>query len=364
MLYKRYGNSDVELSAIGMGCMRFDDHVILENKFEKYVELILYAHENGINYFDTAPFYCHDKSEIITGMALSQLPRSSYYVASKTNLATLQNECTVDGFRRRLETSLKRLKVDYLDFYYLWCMLDLNSFYENCEKLFGFFQQAKSEGLIRRIVMSSHMQGDDLVRALDTKLFEGVALGYNALNYRYRKSGIEAAYNSGMGISVMNPLGGGVIVDNPRVFKFLTEGTNLNVAQGGLRFVAAQKEVSVTMTGFTTKKHVNDAVKAIENLEIKPMAEICKEYENKGIILNDLCTGCGYCNHCPQNIEIPKFMDAYNDKLLGRSIVKRLRRHWHLSAKAAVGCIKCGKCEKMCTQHLPIIERIQEIASL
>lgn len=364
MLYKQYGNSKIEVSAIGMGCMRFDDNDILANKFDKYVELILYAHENGINYFDTAPFYCHDKSEIITGMALSQLPRSSYYVTSKTNLETLKNDCTEDGFRRRLETSLKRLKVDYIDFYHLWCILDLDSFNINCEKLYGFFEQAKSEGLIRHIVMSSHMQGSDLEYAVNTKLFEGIVLGYNALNYRYRKKGIEAAYNMGMGISVMNPLGGGIIVENPDIFKFLMEGTELNVAQGGLRFVASHKEVSVVMTGFTTKKHIDEAVLSVENLVVKPMEEACMEYENKGIALNNLCTGCGYCNHCPQNIEIPKFMDAYNEKILGHSIVKRLRRHWHLSAKAAVGCIECGRCEKLCTQHLPIMERIREIASL
>lgn len=364
MLYKQYGNSGIEVSAIGMGCMRFEDRDILENKIDKYVNLILYAHENGINYFDTAPFYCHDKSEIITGIALSQLPRDSYYVTSKTNLETLRNDCTVDGFRRRLDMSLKRLRVDYIDFYHLWCMLDINSFNVNCEKLYAFFEEAKAEGLIRHIVMSSHMQGDDLSYAVNTKLFEGIAIGYNALNYRYRKSGIRAAYDTGMGISVMNPLGGGIIVENPEIFKFLTKDTDYNVAQGGIRFDTSHKEISVTMIGFTTKKQVNEAVKAVKNLELKPMEEICEEYQNKGITLNNLCTGCGYCDQCPQNIDIPKFMDAYNEKLLGRSIVKRLRRHWHLSAKAAVGCIKCGKCEKLCTQHLPIMERKKEIASL
>lgn len=364
MLYKQYGNTDANVSAIGMGCMRFDDRDILENKLEKYVELILYAHESGINYFDTAPFYCHDKSEIIAGMALSQLPRDSYYVTSKTNIETLKGDCSADGFRRRLENSLMRLKVDYIDFYHLWCMLDINSFETNCDKLYKFFEKAKSEGLIRHIVMSSHMQGDGLEYAVNTRLFEGIAVGYNALNYRYRKSGIEAAYKMNMGISVMNPLGGGIIVDNPDVFGFLKEGTDFNVAQGGIRFVASHEEISVAMIGFSTKNQVYEAVTAIENLEIKSMKEICNEYENKGVKLDNLCTSCGYCNQCPQNIEIPKFMDAYNEKILGRSVVKRLRRHWHLSAKAAIGCIKCGKCEKLCTQHLPIIERIGEIASL
>ncbi len=214
------------------------------------------------------------------------------------------------------------------------------------------------------LLKSKRQRTTGLVLLVSGLVFEGIAIGYNALNHRYRKSGIEAAYDMSMGISIMNPLGGGIIVENPEIFKFLTKGTDFNVAQGGIRFVASHKEVSVTMIGFTTKKQVDEAVKAVENLEIRPMKEICEEYENKGFTLDNLCTGCGYCKHCPQNIDIPKFMDAYNEKLLGRSIVKRLRRHWHLSAKAAVGCIKCGKCEKLCTQHLPIMERIKEIASL
>lgn len=364
MIYKQYGNTGINLSAIGMGCMRFGEDDILTGKFEKCSDLVLYAYENGINYFDTAPFYCHDKSEIITGMALSQVPRDSYYLSSKTNMATLKDKCDIDGFRRRLETSLTRLKVDYIDFYYLWCMLDNESFNRNCEKLYKFFEQAKSEGLIRHVVVSSHMQGADLKKVVNTGLFEGVTIGYNMLNYRYRQDGIEAAYNNNMGISVMNPLGGGIIVQNPEVFKYITEGTDLNVAQAALRFVASHKEITSTLTGFTTKKHINDAVKAVEKLDQKPMKEVCKEYENKGINLNNLCTGCGYCSHCPKGVEIPKFMDSYNEKLLGNSIITRLRNHWHISARGALECIECGKCEKLCTQHLPIIERLKEISSL
>jgi predicted aldo/keto reductase-like oxidoreductase len=364
MLYKQYGNTGISVSVIGMGCMRFNEKDIIAGNLNKCAELVLYAHEKGINYFDTAPFYCRDRSEIITGMALSQLPRSSYYITSKTNIGALRNNCTAEGFRKRLETSLTRLKVDYIDFYYLWCMLDIESFTMNCEKLYEFFQQAKSEGLIHHAVMSSHMQGEGLEYLVNTGLFEGIMLGYNALNYRFRQSGIEAAYKKGMGVSVMNPLGGGIIVQNPDVFKYLTEGTDLNVAQAALRFVASHKEITVVLTGCTTKEHVDDAVKSVENLVKKPMKEVCAAYENKGIALNDLCTGCGYCNHCPKGIEIPKFMDSYNEKLLGNSIINRLRSHWYIPARAAAGCIKCGKCEKLCTQHLPIVERLGEIASL
>lgn len=363
MYYKQYGNTDMKVSAIGMGCMRYNEEDVKAGRLEKCAEVALYALEKGINYFDTAPFYCDDKSEIITGMALSQVPRSSYYVSSKANFNTTGPVISEDAFRRRLETTLTRLKVDYLDFYHLWCMLSLEMMDEQCEALYGFFEKAKSEGLIRNIVFSSHMQGADLEKVIERDLFQGMLIGYNALNYRFRQSGIEAAYQKGMGVVVMNPLGGGLIPNHPEVFRYLADGTDLTVAQAGLRFVASQKEITITLSGCTTKQHVDDACRAVENLEEHPAKEVCAALDGKGVSLNNLCTGCGYCKKCPKGIDIPKFMDTYNQKLLGGSIKDHLSGYWQMTADQAAECIRCGKCEKLCTQHLPIIERLAEVVA-
>lgn len=156
-----------------------------------------------------------------------------------------------------------------------------------------------------------------------------------------------------------------MIPQNPENFAYLAEGTGLTVPQAALRFVASHKEITVTLAGCTTKAHVDDAVKAVESLVEKPADEIVKEYEGKGVSFNNLCTGCAYCKGCPKNIPIPKFMDAYNQKILtGKkdAIMDRLDNHWDIPASQAAECIACGKCEKACTQHLPIIERLKEIA--
>ncbi|MFR5584716.1 MAG: aldo/keto reductase [[Clostridium] scindens] len=89
MYYKQYGNTGLKVSAIGLGTMRYDEEDIKAGRLEKCAEIPLYAFEKGINYWDTAPNYCHDKSEIVTGIALSQIKRSDVYVTSKTNLGTL-----------------------------------------------------------------------------------------------------------------------------------------------------------------------------------------------------------------------------------------------------------------------------------
>jgi predicted aldo/keto reductase-like oxidoreductase len=364
MYYKQYGNTDMKVSAVGMGTMRYSDDDINEGRLDKCADIVLYAHEKGINFFDSAPFYCQDKSEIITGMALSQLKRDSFYISSKVNLGTLNQQTSADDFRRRLENSLKRLKVDYLDFYYLWCMLNPEAFKKQYDLLYKHFEQAKSEGLIRHITVSSHMQGSDLEKVVETGSFDGMLIGYNALNYRFRQAGITAAAKKGMGIVVMNPLGGGLIPQNPDTFSYLTEGTDLTVAQAALRFVASHKEITVALAGCTTKQHVDDAVKAVEGLVERPAAEIYEEYENKGVALNNLCTGCAYCDSCPVGIDIPKYMDAYNAKMLGQDMADRIKYHWSIPISKAAECIQCGQCESLCTQHLPIIERLAEISLL
>ncbi len=364
MYYKNYGDTSMRVSAIGMGCMRYNEEDIKAGRLEKCAEVPLYALEKGINYFDTAPFYCDDKSEIITGMALSQVDRSQFYISSKANLNTTGDVVNAGTFRKRLETTLTRLKVDYLDFYHLWCLLSIDSYKEQSDALYDFFVDAKREGLIKNIVFSAHMQGDELEQVIEKDLFKGMLIGYNALNYRFRQSGIEAAAEKGMGVVVMNPLGGGLIPENPGKFSYLTEGTDLNVAQAALRFVASHREITIALPGFTSKEHVDDAVKSVEDLVERPMAEICEAFADKGMAIDDLCTGCGYCRGCPVDIDIPKYMDAYNEKILGKSIDSRLKYHWNIPASKAGDCAACGVCEQKCTQHLPIIERLAEIARL
>jgi len=366
MYFKEYGNTGIKVSAIGFGAMRFDEEDVREGRLEKCADLMLYALDKGINYWDTAPFYCEDKSEEIVGMAVKQARREEIYLATKTNFGTVGEKHDRDSFRKRLETSLERLQTDYIDFYHLWCLLNLESYEQHMEELYGFFEEARSEGLIRHIVFSSHMEGSAIEKVIESGKFKGMLIGYNPLNHRFRQSGIKSAYENGMGVVAMNPVGGGLIPDNPEIFSYLTEGTDLNVGQAALRFVASHKEITIALNGFTTKEHIDEAVKAIENLEEKPAAEVIARV-SEGVSLNNLCTGCGYCKVCPVDILIPKYMEAYNMKLLtGREqeCLDRLKWQWGIDKEDAGKCIACKKCEELCTQHLPIIERLNEIAKM
>ncbi|MEG1548261.1 MAG: aldo/keto reductase [Clostridia bacterium] len=361
MYYKQYGNKDFKVSAVGMGCMRFDEELVKAGRFNECAEVALYAHERGINYFDSAPTYCGDKSEEILGMALCQLPRDSFIVSSKTNFGQIGKPPTKEGFFRRLETSLTRLRVDYIDVYHLWCMMSLEQYEMQCGTMYGWFEEAKAQGLIKRIAVSSHMPGNELEKVVEQDKFEAMLIGYNALNHRFRQSGISAAHEKGMAVVAMNAVAGGLIPRNPERFAYLAEGTDLTPTQAALRFVASHKEITVALNGFTTKRHVDDAVLALEGLVEQPASELNEKWKNEGEMLRDMCTGCGYCDHCPQDIHIPRLMDAYNRKLLGEDMAEAVG-HWGLDPKDADKCVACGQCESLCTQHLPIIERLREVA--
>lgn len=367
MIYKEYGNTGKKVSAIGFGGMRFDAEDMASGNFEKCAELLHYAHEKGINYFDTAPFYCNEKSEEVFGIAFKNMKRDSFYVTSKTHFGTLYNEPTRDNFFKRLETSLTKMNVDSIDFYHLWCMLTPERYETQCNALYEYFQEAKSQGLIKEIVVSSHMGSDGISPIINSNKFSGILLGYNPLNYRFRQEAIREAYNNGMGVVAMNPLGGGTIPQNPSFFDYLTENTDLTVAQASVRYVASHKEIAVALNGFTTKEHIDDAVKAVENIKLQSIDEMNLKFQNIGDKAKTLCTGCEICSDCPVDIAVPKFMDTYNQKLFtgnDSSMSWRMEKHWNISQDDTDKCVECGKCENVCPHNLPIIERLKLISQI
>ncbi|MDF2613004.1 MAG: aldo/keto reductase [Clostridia bacterium] len=369
MIYRKYGQTDKEISIIGFGAMRFLDEDFKNGNYEKCAELVSYAREKGINYFDTAPLYCDDQSEKILGYAFRQM-KKDFYVSTKTS-THVTGDKTSDDVLRRIENSLSRLGIDRINFMHLWCILDYDMFRGYTQKggIFEGFLKAKERGLVEHISLSTHANGDDIEKMLETGLFEGVLLGYNATNFAFREKGLEAAKRLNRAVVTMNPLGGGLIPQRADYYSFLKQNDEDTVAKAAIRFNASHPEITVTLCGFSTKAQVDEACEAIKDL--KPITEYEKLQIKSHLkaSLNNVCTGCGYCDDCPKGIAIPKLMDAYNQYIITdkkEDIMSRIQNHWQLREEngGALECIACGKCEKACTQKLPIIKRLEEIASL
>jgi predicted aldo/keto reductase-like oxidoreductase len=167
-----------------------------------------------------------------------------------------------------------------------------------------------------------------------------------------------------MGVVTMSPLGGGVIPRNAVHLDFIRSGPE-TVATAALRFNASHPEVTTVLSGMETMEEVVANAQVGANLQIfspEKLEEIQQQLLNA---YDYLCTGCRYCEPCPQGIPIANFLIAYNQKIFAgeKAALEWLRFHPAGPVEKPRECTACGQCEAQCTQHLPIIGRLKEMIS-
>ncbi|MCL1818108.1 MAG: aldo/keto reductase, partial [Spirochaetaceae bacterium] len=345
---------------LGFGGMRFAE---IDNT-AACVAMIVKAAEGGVTYFDTAPAYFDIRSEQVFGKGFAELRKRNlpYYVATKTF------KSKEDDIRREIEAQLKRLDVPVIDFYHVWCITEISGWHKRREKgVLSTFRKLKEEGLIRHIAVSSHLIGDQINELLMEGVFEGVLFGYSAYNFKTREKAFDAIRAKGLGAVVMNPLGGGIIPRHPQLFGFLSGKPGRSALAAALDFLWDHGEISSTLVGFSTLQEVEEALAAMETYKPRAAGELAAVKEKAGPSLEGICTGCAYCDDCPQGIPIPRFMDVWNQKLLDpnpAAVSTRLRLHWGIDPRDAGKCTACGACEAACTQHLDITNRLKQIAEI
>jgi len=367
MIYKNFGATGKKVSAVGVGGMRFKyDEYKKDNKI--CAELIHHAFKKGVTYFDTGPGYCDDHSEAIFGEAFKTMKYGEFYISTKCGLWQAQD---ADGVRRMIEKSIKILNVPKITFYNMWCIMSMDDYKKMTKKggVYDGIVKAKEEGLVEHICCTVHTNGSDTAQIVRDGRIEGITLGYNAINFAYRREGIKACADANIGVAVMNPLGGGTIPKYEKYFKFLTEGKNDGVVPAALKFLVAHEEISTAVVGITTKAHIDEAVSIFDSggfpvVDENYIRNLSKKLKTE---LDALCTGCSYCDSCPEGVPIPKLMEAYNEFILSggeneKLISNRLNYHWDVKPGEAKKCTGCGNCEGLCTQKLPIIERMEKIA--
>jgi hypothetical protein len=360
MVYKEYGKTGKQVSVLGFGGMRFED----VDDHEKSAAMMVAAAEGGVNYFDTAPKYFGTRGEEAFGDGLAELRRRGlpYYLSTKTF------ESEESAVRREIEGQLRRLDVDHIDFYHVWCITGLENWRTRRQNgVIDAFRRLKEEGLIGHICVSSHLIGDDIRELLEEGVFEGVLFGYSAYNFKTRRAAFDAIRRYDLGCAVMNPLGGGIIPQHPELFPFLTRAEGESVVEGALRFLFSHRDITLSLVGFGNESHVQEALRAVARFEAEGAMDLDRVMEEVDTTFEGICTGCQYCDDCPEDIPIPKLMDAYNHKILfdnDAQVRDRLRNYWHIDPALAERCIECGQCEEACTQHLPIIARLKEITRI
>jgi len=368
MRYKEFGKTGKKVSVLGFGGMRFDpeDEELAIRAVHRAVELC-------INYFDTAPGYCEDKSETFIGRALASLPgkrRNNIYISTKSHYRA---DPTADDVRRRIDDQLKKLRCEKIHFYNMWCILDQEQF-DTIMKAGGPYEgavKAKEEGLIEHICCSTHASGKDIAEIVKANVFEGITLGYNIMNHEFREEGLKASAEAGCAVVTMNPLGGGLLTRDEQKLKSFKEDESDSFIAAALRFNFYHPEITVVLSGMKNVDEVEFNVKTAESVK-GPDPTVVKRLIQKFESLEEsFCTGCEYClEHCPENIQIHLYAQMWDRVRMKQS--EETRRVYEiylndderwLRGKRASDCTQCGECEQACTQKLPICEYMKNIAT-
>ena len=362
----KYGN---DLSILGFGCMRFQRKAT-QIDLEEMEKEVLYAIEQGVNYFDTA--YIYPGSEAALGKVLEKNG-----LRDKVNIATKLPHYLVrtkDGFDKLFYEELRRLRTDHVDYYLIHMLNDVKSWARlQALGIEEWIAEKKKSGEIRQIGFSYHGNSDMFCRVVDVYDWEFCQIQYNYLDEHSQagRKGLYHAHAKGLPVIIMEPLRGGKLVNNlPDKAKkaFASMDQQRSPAEWGLRWLWNQKEVTVVLSGMNSMEMVAENIRTASNVSIGELGE--KEmamYADVVRAINEKmkvgCTACGYCQPCPRGVDIPGIFAMYNRYHAEHKTAAKLdyvkcttlRRQ----STAASACIGCGKCEQHCPQGIAIRQELK-----
>ncbi len=367
MQYRDYGKTGAKVSALGFGCMRLpekDGHVLTDEA----VAMIRRGIELGINYLDTGKWYCHQESEKTLGAAVKGLDRSKLYISTKYAM----EEPTAEDMREKFETSLELMGLDYVDFYHVWG-ISWGSWTEKLSAKGGpaeTFLKLKEEGLARHLSFSFHSKPEEMKQLVDTGVFESVLCQYNLLD-RKNEPSIAYAREKGLGVAVMGPVAGGRLGVPSDTFGGMLGGEErVSTPELALRFVMSNPNVSVALSGMSTMQQVEENCATASRdsfLSDEERGLVEKSMEENKRLAELYCTGCKYCEPCPNKVMIARTFELMNQHrvygLTGhakRGYKAIVEGRKNIKGKAADACVECGECEEKCPQKLKIIEQLKE----
>lgn len=372
MIYNEF--KGLKLSALGMGTMRLPTKESYNDiDEEKTYEMVKYAIENGVNYFDTAWGYHGGSSEIAMGNVLSKFPRESYYIATKFPGYDVSN---MDKVEEIFEKQLKRLKVDYFDFYLIHnlCEKNVNEYLDPKFRIYEYLSEQKRRGRIRHLGFSTHGSLETMQRFLDAygEGMEFCQLQINYLDYKFQlaKEKIEMVTKLGIPVFVMEPVRGGKLATlSPEYMNILNEANpDYTAPEWAFRFIQGLPEVKVTLSGMSNFDQLSENIKTFESA--KPLNE--KEMDALMRVADDMidkaslpCTSCRYCtDHCPMELDIPKIIELYNEHTMSKGgFIAPMVVGTMPESKRPSACIGCRSCEAVCPQQIKISEMMSDFAS-
>ena len=356
----------------GFGCMRLP-MVNGEVDMPQFCEMVDAFLDSGLNYFDTAHGYLSGKSELALREGLtSRYPRDRYILTNKLSTHFFTQE---DQIRPLFEEQLRACGVEYFDFYLMHAQDgEIFEKYKRC-RAYEIALELKEEGKIRHFGISFHDRAEVLDRILtEYPQIEAVQIQFNYLDYEdpsvESRKVYEMAVKHGKPVIVMEPVKGGSLVNLPeeaqRVLDDLHGGSNASYA---LRFAAGFENMMMVLSGMSTLEQIRENVAfmaepvSLNEEEQEAIRRVREIFSSLNMIP---CTACHYCvldNDCPKNIPIPELFSCYNLKTTFHS----WNQDYYYTIQTrdrgkASECLKCGKCERICPQHLEIRKLLVQVA--
>lgn len=369
MKYRKFGSLDWEVSALGFGAMRLP---ILDDDSGKIneplaMEMMRHAIDEGVNYVDTAYPYHQQQSERFVAKVLKDGYREKVRLATKMPCWEVEEKADFD---RLLEEQMKRLDVNFIDFYLLH---SLNK--SSWEKIKGmgildWAEKQMSDGLFGHFCFSFHDEYpvfESIVKDYDNWTMAQIQYNFADVDYQAGRKGLKLAAERGLAVVVMEPLRGGRIAKNPPpdpvAEVWAKSERDWTPAAWAFHWLWDQPEVSVTISGMNRMSDVEENLALAGEAEVGKLTaldrELVREARKAYASLAPIpCTQCEYCLPCPSGVKIPTIFEMYNDAV---SYDAWGHARWAynnpLKPEArADNCIECGECEEACPQNIQIIE--------
>lgn len=375
MQYRKYGKLDFQVSALGMGCMRLprivregQDHAEVDR--EKAYEMIRYAVEHGVNYFDTALGYHNQTSEAVLGEALDGGYRERVKIATKQPFAAMKTQADI---RRNLENTLRKLRTDHIDMYLIHNIQKSTWEETKRRKVIEEYEKFREERLIRAIGFSYHGNFPCFSDVLNYYDWDMCQIQQNMLdvNREATEEGIRLAGKKGAALVIMEPLRGGGLANAPAKVQELYDSypQRRTPVEWAFRHLIDYPEISCILSGMTTMEQLKDNIALFSRPDAAPG---CLSQQERTIIAKArdvyrsfsaiLCTGCEYCTPCPKGVDIPGIFFKYNAGVMFGNYEQPKRSYLIANKRRgsdASRCIACGACEKKCPQHIDIIRQLK-----
>jgi len=372
MIYKSFQN--LNLPALGFGTMRLpvvdgDNSNIDINAVR---EMVAYAMEHGVNYFDTAWGYHDGNSELAMGKVLADYPRDSFYLADKF---PGYDSANVDKVEEIFEKQLVKCGVDYFDFYLVHnvCELTVDAYMNPEYGILDYLIRQKKNGRIRHLGFSAHGALPVMKRFLAEygSEMEFCQLQINYLDWTLQngreKAELVREYN--LPLWIMEPLRGGQLASLAPEYadELKALRPDETVPAWAFRFLQSLPDVTVTLSGMSDFDQLRKNIATFE--EDKPLSDeemtgllgMAHRMLEKKILP---CTACRYCTtHCPMRLDIPDLLALYNDHCVtGGSVIVNMAINAMPEAKKPSVCVGCRRCEQVCPQQIKISEAMADFA--